>query len=242
MKTVDVLWTGGWDSTFRVLDLVLNRGISVVPHYIADFERLSLRDELSAMHCIREIVRKRCNNSATIEKFNIISKDDLDLEEYIKNYSARASSSVGRQYYFIASYVDHCGLKSIEIGVEKGCKAQKYIESEVELLSGDEGDYFALRDDCEDDGKLLFKKMHFPLFHMSKVDMLEAAKKSGFDDIMNHSWFCHRPISGEPCGQCGVCISTIHEGFLFRFPLRGKLRYYKHLVLWKLTSLFGGNK
>ncbi len=34
----NVLWTGGWDSTFRVLDLVLHQKATVQPHYLLMLE------------------------------------------------------------------------------------------------------------------------------------------------------------------------------------------------------------
>lgn len=39
MQTHHLLWTGGWDSTFRVLQLLLCSRDAVQPHYIIDPER-----------------------------------------------------------------------------------------------------------------------------------------------------------------------------------------------------------
>ena len=38
---VNILWTGGWDSTFQLLSLLLLHGRKVTPYYLIDAERLS---------------------------------------------------------------------------------------------------------------------------------------------------------------------------------------------------------
>ena len=47
-----VLWTGGWDSTFRVLELVLHWKVSVEPHYVIFHP--SAPQEMAAMDAIRQ--------------------------------------------------------------------------------------------------------------------------------------------------------------------------------------------
>jgi hypothetical protein len=42
---------------------------------------------------------------------------------------------------------------------------------------------------------------------------------------MELTWFCHRPIRGEPCGVCNPCIYTIQEGLGVRVPASGRRRY-----------------
>lgn len=51
---VNLLWTGGWDSSFRLLQLLLLHGRRVVPWYLVDETRASARNELAAMQRIRE--------------------------------------------------------------------------------------------------------------------------------------------------------------------------------------------
>jgi len=51
---VNLLWTGGWDSTFRLLYLVFVEKRRVQPYYIVDTERRSTLNELKTMHLIRE--------------------------------------------------------------------------------------------------------------------------------------------------------------------------------------------
>lgn len=47
--TVNILWTGGWDSTFRVVELSRMEGITIQPVYVIDPNRKSVPYELRAM-------------------------------------------------------------------------------------------------------------------------------------------------------------------------------------------------
>ena len=54
-----VLWTGGWDSTFRIVEL--SRSFcSIQPIYVIDPERQSIGYELAAMDAIVDSLRKGC--------------------------------------------------------------------------------------------------------------------------------------------------------------------------------------
>ena len=68
------------------------------------------------------------------------------------------------------------------------------------------------------------------LFDMTKRHMQAEARLSGFDDLMNLTWFCHRPRKGAPCGTCNPCIYTIEEGLGERVPLAGRVRYHLRVV------------
>ncbi|NRR75753.1 hypothetical protein HRD57_10360 [Tetragenococcus halophilus] len=73
----NILWTGGWDSTFRVLSLVILQNKEVQPYYIIDPGRASNEVELLTMEKIKkEVVRKFPNTKGLIKK--TISKDGLN--------------------------------------------------------------------------------------------------------------------------------------------------------------------
>jgi hypothetical protein len=62
----------------------------------------------------------------------------------------------------------------------------------------------------------LFRYFSFPLFSTDKVEIGERAEAEGWGDIMDMTWFCHRPSRGRPCGICAPCLYTIEEGKLDR--------------------------
>ena len=49
VAVVNLLWTGGWDSTFRLLQLLLLHRVPVVAYYIEDPTRPSTGIELETM-------------------------------------------------------------------------------------------------------------------------------------------------------------------------------------------------
>ena len=54
--TVNLLWTGGWDSTFRLLQLVLEHRRRVQPCYVIDTGRRSLGIELKTMDRLKRLL------------------------------------------------------------------------------------------------------------------------------------------------------------------------------------------
>ncbi|HWI24240.1 MAG TPA: hypothetical protein VNS59_04895, partial [Lysobacter sp.] len=57
LAPVHLLWTGGWDSTFRLLELLLLHRLPVAPHYVADPTRASTQTELETMARIGDTLR-----------------------------------------------------------------------------------------------------------------------------------------------------------------------------------------
>ena len=58
VEPTKILWTGGWDSTFQLLQLVFIQNRSVIPFYLIDEPRQSTGMELFAMEKIRRNIRK----------------------------------------------------------------------------------------------------------------------------------------------------------------------------------------
>ena len=66
MATTPLLWTGGWDSTFRLLTLLLREQHEVQPYYILDslHYRPAVPAEREAMRLIRQALLKRWPEAA----------------------------------------------------------------------------------------------------------------------------------------------------------------------------------
>ncbi len=58
MHTVHILWTGGLDSTCRVIELSRMEGITIQPYYLLDPRRHSTRQEIRAISRIFEDIRQ----------------------------------------------------------------------------------------------------------------------------------------------------------------------------------------
>jgi hypothetical protein len=220
-----LLWTGGWDSTFRLLQLLLVEGRDVQPYYVIDHPkyRPAVPAEQRAMRNIRELLGKRHPEAAarldpTLEcRLNDVAPDaqiHRHFEECLR------SGFIGGQYEWLARFCAQRGIADMELSIHRDDKARELIADLV--------DDSRMRLDprhAGDDRYELFKSFRFPLFDTTKEQMRSQARRAGFEDFMELTWFCHRPIRGEPCGVCNPCIYTIQEGLGDRVPASGRRRY-----------------
>jgi hypothetical protein len=80
-----LLWTGGWDSTFRLLWLVLVEQRPVQPVYLIDACRGSTGMELRAMAAIRrEVARQHPEAAARLLPVHIADIADLPANTVVR--------------------------------------------------------------------------------------------------------------------------------------------------------------
>jgi hypothetical protein len=225
-----LLWTGGWDSTFRLLQLLFVERRTVQPYYVIESlkRRPGIPAEMKAMHEIRELLQERNPQAAarlhaTIE----CPLDDIVPDAGITRHYEQSlrHGFVGGQYEWLARFCAQRGIEDMELSIHRDDKARERL---VELI-----DVARLRLDPRHAGDSryeLFKAFRFPLFDTSKKEMRTEARRAGLEAFMELTWFCHRPIQGEPCGVCNPCIYTIQEGLGDRLPPRGLQRYRLRVV------------
>ena len=81
-----------------------------------------------------------------------------------------------------------------------------------------------IMDDYLEDGKLIVDKLpeehkewevfsgfNHVLRNTNKYEMLEEAKKLGFDDLLYYTWTCWWPVGDKPCNKCKLCKQRIIE-------------------------------
>lgn len=225
-----LLWTGGWDSTFRLLSLVVLEKRIVQPYYVLDDprHRPSVPAERQAMCRIREHLADRFPTAATRVLPTIeCSLDEIAPDATITEQFDRSlrSSFIGGQYEWLARFCAQRNLDALELSIHRDDRARELLtdlvdDSRVRLDPRHKGD----------PRYELFKYFRFPLFDTTKQQMREQSTRAGFDDLMNLTWFCHRPTRGQPCGRCNPCIYTIEEGLADRVPLRGRIRYHLRVL------------
>jgi len=242
----NVLWTGGWDSTFRILELTILKKETVQPYYVLDRGRSSVPFELKAMEQIKEqMVRKFPFTKDSIKPPVMIDKNEIPLNEAITKdfHTLLSRSDLGSQYEWLARYAEANGLSDWELCIHVDDKATNFISSSVKKVEEGNDSYFVLSlEDMPYPELTIFKYFHFPILRMSKLEMGEAAKQHGFDDIMERTWFCHNPRKdGTPCGMCNPCVFTRNEGLGRRVPnptLLQRAGYQLERVFRKLKTLW----
>ncbi len=227
--TVKLLWTGGWDSTFRLLDLVLVRDVPVQPFYVLDTARRSSLVELETMQRIRRSIGAISPSKALlVSPSTIVSIHDIapNAEVTARYRRLKARSFLGEQYDWLARFVSQFSLHGLELCVHVDDKAYAWLSGHVEeVQSDDRSSYWILRRDEGGSDLSMFAPFRFPVLTLTKTEMQRIAAARGFLHIMEQTWFCFTPVRGRPCGVCNPCHYTIQEGLGRRMPRAARVRH-----------------
>lgn len=235
---VNLLWTGGWDSTFRLLQLLLLHRVPVIPYYLEDPTRASTQTELRTMARIgAHLGEAYPHTRELLRPLRIAAVADVAEDPEIAGAlrEIRKRLFIGSQYAWLPAFCKQHAIADMELGVHIDDKVQALLRSfamEFEHHAG----YRSVRVDPRHAGSAelrLFRYFSFPLFHIDKMGMDRQAHAEGWDAVMDMTWFCHTPVRGAPCGFCAPCVYTIEEGLARRIPAsRRALSFlYRHLVL-----------
>jgi hypothetical protein len=231
-EITNILWTGGWDSTFRLLDLLMIKEKSVQPWYIIDPYRRSTLLELRAMREIKKNLFIKFPKTVDLLRPNIfLEVYDIKPDNKITESFKRINEEYpwGTQYEWLARFANEQGLKNLEMCWEKGfSERSKYFRSYLIKVDDDNDPYYKFNSKYEQtDYNNIFKYYKFPIIEITKLDMVTISRQNGFNEFMEMTWFCHRPRSNnKPCGTCNPCILTIKKGLGRRLPFTSRLRFY----------------
>lgn len=143
MRTVNILWTGGLDSSCRIIELS-RMNVEIQPYYIWDTTRGSIKQELKAMKRISQDVIKHPLTKAILRPVKVVRDSDImsdaEITEAWKVFNQKYS--LGSQYDYLARFAKQYGLK-LEVGLEcsERSKASNTIKAETTLLRYDDGEY-----------------------------------------------------------------------------------------------------
>ncbi len=130
----------------------------------------------------------------------------------------RAINKLGEQYDWLARYARWQGLDDLELCVHRDDKAHAFI-ADLAVRADRDGDEGYAVPEGPSEAALIFSRFRFPVLETTKLEMEEHARRGGFLDLMDRTWFCHTPTpDGRPCGVCNPCIYTVSEGLARRLP------------------------
>lgn len=242
---INVLWTSGWDSTFRVASLVIDQGRTVQPWYVLDTGRRSTAVELETQGKIRAALVSM--DPAARDRLLPIKTariEDIPANaEITRQYQAlRERGHLGTQYDWLSRFAKWRNI-TLELSIHLDDKAHDFLDGHVEELI--DGTYRLRRDEAEPDLQV-FAPFIFPLFDLSKPEMQQRAEQMGFGHIMEMTWFCFNPLLDRtPCGSCNPCKYTAEEGLGRRVPaptLRRKAEATALLAAWRIRNLARNEK
>ena len=232
-KLVNILWTGGLDSSFRVVELSM-LDVIIQPWYILDTVRKSAKNELRAIQKISNIIDNHQKTKAKLLPIRIIHLEEIsECKEITDSFNhLHYKYNIGHQYDLIARYAKQHNIV-FEMSLEKSdrSKAMDCLNSEATLnlyKIDSYSVYKVVNNDSSEDVLNVFENIAFPasLWNMTKQDEIQWLIKNGHKDTIKYTWFCHYPIFGLPCGHCNPCKDSIKEGLSFRVPLSGRVLYY----------------
>jgi hypothetical protein len=217
-----LLWTGGWDSTYRLLDLVLAQRRAVQPYYVVDRGRRSHATELATMDRIRDAAAAlQPAAGELILPTRVFAAEEIQPDPDItaRFGRLRAAAPLGTQYDWLSRLAKQLDLRRLELSIHRDDKAHEHLAGHV----AKDADGYVLAPDPANEDLEIFRRFGFPIFDLAKVDMRSAAAANGFLDLMHLTWFCFRPDRhGRPCGRCAPCRFTIDEGMAYRIPWQGR--------------------
>ena len=227
MKKIEILWTGGWDSTFRIVELS-RQECEVQPYYIIDKDRKSIEYEKKAMNNILKALKKKKETKAKLNDIIMIEKEKIEEnKEITEAYKVIASKThLGSQHDWLARFA--LSHKNIELGTEDGEIETSHILQSIHeygnLIFKDGIGY--LDENSSKEGLLVLGNFSYPIINKTENDMVKLIKEWKYEDVMKLIWFCHTPINGECCGLCHPCEVKYESNMKFLLTKKA-IRNYK---------------
>lgn len=214
---IAIFWTGGWDSTYRVVELSRQK-VTVQPVYVLDETRKSNERELKAIETITNMLNEREETQGEILPVKIIKVKDIpensDITEKVN--VLRKTYNWGEQHEWTARVATM--YPGIEMCIEKILKGymptRKIICDHGKVVLGPHG-YVVDKENSDEYLIAGLGNITLPIFETTEVEMLENIREWGYEDVMENIWFCHRPINGKPCGLCSPCHTKYDSGMEF---------------------------
>lgn len=240
---VHIFWTGGLDSTYRVVELS-RQACVIQPHYIIITGRGTVKNELKAIADITTILNSDKRTKAKLLPVEVVPMSEVEVYDDILSawellHEKKHFNST--QYPLLARYARQKKLK-LEMGIqfsENGSVAEIVDESYLVDCPerGDEMMIDPVKGSEEWASYTMFKDFLFPksLYHKTKREEVEELKNLGYDKVLKKVWTCFNPVLGMPCGHCFPCKSAMKEGAGTMVPFAGYvlggLRLYYNKIL-----------
>lgn len=224
MEKINLLWTGGWDSTYRLIELSLKKVI-IQPYYLYGDNRKSENNEKKSMDVILHILRNKKNTLAIINDIVYVNINDFkfDKEVHEAYNNLYKKTKLGTQYEWLAIFAKSLE-NGLELAIEKtpvdkvvGCHATIRRFGKLKKINGISR-YKLDEKNSTNDCTILLKNFLFPIIDKTELDMFEEIKRMDYQDVMKNIWFCHTPIRGKPCGFCNPCQEKIDSNMEYLLP------------------------
>jgi 7-cyano-7-deazaguanine synthase in queuosine biosynthesis len=206
-----IFWTGGMDSTARLIKVLLSTKEPVQPHFVIRHEECT-GHEINAQNNIRRAFgRKYPELKSNFLPTAYMNVDLIPRSEEIASQIKEIEQKVVvyAQYHILADYCHAFDIDHIDIVYERDEDSDP-SQPNVSQFFDVPGPFASFRN---------------PNAHLTKREAYDMAKEEGWDDLLKLTSFCRRPGKrGRPCGTCGPCGDTVKEGMGFRVPFIPRMK------------------
>ncbi len=230
---VNLLWTGGWDSTFQLLRLLLIYKCNVMPFYLIHEDRPSTGIEIKAMKDIKNYIIKKYPHTKKLffpTQFYAVSDILPDSEITNAYHSILKESHIGSQYEWLARFCKEKEVKDMHLSVRNPFKSKENnlnVIFDNMLIKGEVNSQTVYRFDPKNRNSnifMIFKYFVLPIRMFTKVQMNEIVIEKGWKKFMDLTWFCQSPTKNKkPCGICVPCQQKIKSKLGWRISLRRRI-------------------
>lgn len=215
-KSINYLFlTGGFDSTFRLCQLVLIEKKYVRPIYLniinmdGEISRENQSNEIKTIFSICNKINNLSNKQYILKPI-IITKHKLSNDVILASYNLYKQKKLNKQ---ISQYTYMCDI-SIKLGkkIETGILLDKYgpIYKSIGNVIITKGSKNMIDVNIANNNQLMFRNLLFPLANMDKYYLKKIAIKNNFINILNNTISCWFPDKyGNSCNICNMCKERI---------------------------------
>ena len=206
--TVDMYWSGGWDSTFYLLYLLSQTTKTIRAFYVEPVRRKTRELELAAIHVILDTFTQEWLNRLTV---SIVERPAPprggnfyceEVREVILKTPNESYETIVPQLDLFVYLTQIMDIVKPAYGIEtpvvktRGCfeRIEKHVQADGSLSNT-----------CDKKWHVL-QSLSFPLIHLKKTDMLRMAQDHKFIDILKLSTSC---LDGTGCRKCDACHDII---------------------------------
>lgn len=219
-KTIYVFWTGGFDSTFRICQLLtFHPSVKIQPIYLnfpiddSVNKRVLRRNqsfELRSIDTITKEIKKQFPNTFSNLLPTLIFDQEIPIDKEIhfifrQLWNQQRMRRPINQYSYMMQIAKQFNTK-IDVSVEYAPHESRLFQLLEPYLSFYKENSFQNIDQYV---MYFFHYFNFPTIYISKENMYQIAKNNNFSNILDMTWSCWYPINGKACQECIMCKARI---------------------------------